>query len=59
MHKAEKGEGYFTLYIVALNAEQQKKWVTALKKRKWGQTKKLAMFTVTQLTLFFMLTFLC
>ncbi|XP_060582026.1 tyrosine-protein kinase Tec-like [Ruditapes philippinarum] len=31
MHRTEKGEGYYTLYIVAQSAEQQKKWVDTLK----------------------------
>ncbi|XP_052281781.1 tyrosine-protein kinase Tec-like isoform X2 [Dreissena polymorpha] len=32
MHREEKVDGYFTLYIVAQSGEQQKKWVDTLKK---------------------------
>lgn len=31
MHKAEKGEGFYTLYIVALSGEQQQRWVDSIK----------------------------
>ncbi|XP_045204192.2 tyrosine-protein kinase Tec-like isoform X1 [Mercenaria mercenaria] len=31
MHRTEKGEGYYTLYVVAQRPEQQKNWVDTLK----------------------------
>lgn len=31
MHRAEKGEGFYTLYIIALSPEQQQKWVDTIK----------------------------
>ena len=31
MHRAEKGEGFYTLYIIALSPEQQQKWVDVIK----------------------------
>jgi hypothetical protein len=37
MHRTEKGEGYYTLYIVAQSAEQQKKWVDTLKQSKYNK----------------------
>ena len=34
MHRAEKGEGFYTLYIIALSPEQQQKWVDVIKQGK-------------------------
>ena len=31
MHRADKGDGFFTLYIIALSQEQQQKWVDTMK----------------------------
>jgi len=32
MHRSDKGDAYYTLYVVASGAEQQKKWVDTTKK---------------------------